>query len=125
MIWHAGALTLFAAVAACADPSTYPNCGPPPQHWLTPSDGIGELMITNRIHLQKSGRLKWNSETINAAELAHLLRVAASFDQVPQIIFQVDDGADCNRTRSIRLLIDRMQICQVPSFCGEGVGWQR
>jgi hypothetical protein len=90
---------------------------------LKPSDGIGHLRIYNLVTVDRLSGVKWNNSRIDMAELANFMAQIGMMNPEPQIILQIENGADCNRVRAVRRIMAAAPICRDLQYCGEGRGW--
>ena len=95
--------------------------------WKTPREGYSVLGVANRIHLKKDGSVAWNGKAVSDSTLAKYGHVVSELIPRAFTILQIDEGAECGRTRVVRNLIDQQAKCQESAgLCGEGADpWAR
>jgi hypothetical protein len=118
---------LLLSLSACsAAPQHYAEaCHAPLKHWLTPKDGIGELLDVNLVQLGKDGSIRWVRDPVSVEQLEQYLHRSGDLPTSPQILLHVDPAADCAAVRALRARMDRTPICATQHRCGEGTGWRR
>jgi hypothetical protein len=110
-------------VTSCHQNTALASCDTPLSNWLRPSDGIGHLLLHNRVTVAADDKIRWNDRVITKTELAHLTFESGKLDPVPQIILQVSPKAKCEAVNAVRRTMNEAPICQNLKLCGEGQGW--
>ena len=120
-------LTALMALTNCSS-ETYSQpemCGGRLPRWLAPSAGIGELAILQPITLTKKDGVRWNERQIDEQTLDRYLQLSSKMDTPLQFVLRVENGANCEKVRRVRGMMESALQCRKFGGCGEGMGWRR
>lgn len=118
---------LVFVLAGCGNQKTYAEgCAAPPEGWITPRQGRGDLSSLNVIDVPQADRIEWNGTPISQSMLDDLLKQTSSLSPLPVTHIRFGSSVDCATVERLRKVVSNNLDC-AHGLCAEGAGkwWMR
>ncbi|HEU0043393.1 hypothetical protein [Sphingomonas sp.] len=111
---------LLMAVAPCACSKEAPKaCSPPRSEWGKPRSF--ELIVLNKIALDRTGRTYWNGKQVSRETLDEYLVLGTRLNPEPWVFLETEMGASCASIEAIRDQVEKRVDCATGYRCNEGI----
>lgn len=108
------------AGASCAAP--HPRCSPAPVGWLEYGQDVPEHRIVIAASVRRDGTILWSGSSIDERQLIANLEQTQTFDPLPYLVVQYEEGASCEQINYFRSLFNTYANCSRGGICSETTG---